>query len=180
MRHVNEGPDHPFGFHVRSTPLDSFVARIGVKLETCFPKNSETLLAVRIITTLLQLAKANPSNRLPPPLPYSRFPIQSARRINFKIGRSLFKRRCSHGTKIESRFESEGKRKREREREEKKEMEPSNGRATPMSRPPLGQGWFRVERRKDERKAGVKRERRVCVRPYALTLTRIQVTYTFA
>lgn len=119
MRHVNEGPDHPFGFHVRSTPLDSFIARIGVKLETCFPKNSETCSPVRIITTLLQLAKANPSNRLPPPLPYSRFPIQSARRINFKIGRSLFKRRCSHGTKIESRFESEGKRKRERERGEK-------------------------------------------------------------
>lgn len=179
MRHVNEGPDHPFGFHVRSTPLDSFVARIGVKLETCFPKNSETSTCspVRIITTLPQLAKANPSNRLPPPLPYSRFPIQSARRINFKIGRSLFKRRCSHGTKIESRFESEGKRKRERERGEK-----GNGalEATPMSRPPLGQGWFRVERRKDERKAGVKKERRVCVRPYALTLTRIQVTYTFA
>lgn len=86
------------------------------------------------------------------------------------------------GTKIESRFESEGKKERkETERKEKKEIEESLELRQCLVHPLVkdGLGW-RGEKTKRRRGGGTERERRVCVRPYALTLTRIQVTYTFA
>lgn len=110
-------------------PVDTlghpFVACIGVKLKTCFQKILLRNLIARSnnydASTIRKSESVESSARYPPPpLPYSRFPIQSARRINFKIGRSLFKRTLFPGTKIESRREQRKGEKEETEREREK------------------------------------------------------------